>query len=171
MTRKKYSPFHSIIQRLAASPPGAWLLARSMHHLDRICLKLSGGRVSMTSLFTGLPVVILTTTGAKSGLPRTLPLLGIRDERDPTAFALIASNWGQRHYPAWYFNLRANPRAHCSIAGRVGHYVAHEATEEEYERFWRYAADTYLGYPLYKQRVAGRRIPILIMTPTSSQGA
>jgi deazaflavin-dependent oxidoreductase (nitroreductase family) len=168
MTQKKYNPFHSVMQKIAASPPGSWFYARTLHHFDRIFFRLSGGHMTMTNLVAGLPLVIITTTGAKSGLPRTLPLACIRDESDPTTFALIASNWGQQHYPAWYFNLKANPRAMCSIAGETGEYTAHEATSEEYARFWQYASDTYAGYPLYKQRVSGRNIPIMVMTPLKS---
>ena len=165
MTKKQYSPFHSVMQKIAASKPGAWFLARTLHHFDRIFLKLLGGRVTMTSLVAGLPVVILTSKGAKSGLPRTVPLLFIRDESDPASFALIATNWGQKPYPAWYFNLKANPNATCSIASQIGQFLAHEAQAGEYDRFWQYASDTYLGYPLYKQRIVGRHIPIIVMMP------
>jgi hypothetical protein len=65
--------------------------------------------------------------------------------------------------------LKANPRAIGTIRGQTATYVAHEASGEEYERFWQYAANTYLGFPLYKQRVGGRRIPIMIMTPENSK--
>ena len=123
MPKKLYSPFHSLIQRIAASKPGAWFFARTLHHFDRIFLKLSGGRETMTGLVGGLPVVFLTSKGAKSGLPRTVPLLCVRDESDPVSFALIATNWGQKPYPAWYFNLKANPKATCSIAGQVGQFL------------------------------------------------
>ncbi len=165
MQAHRYSALHSAIQAFAASRPGAWFFARTAHHLDRLVLALSGGRTTLGALLTGLPTVVLTTTGARSGLPRTLPLVYVRDVREPGTFALIASNWGQRHYPAWYFNLKAHPQATCSIGGHGADYVAHEASGEEYERFWQYAAATYRGYPLYKQRVAGRRIPIMVMTP------
>lgn len=163
MNQTHYCFFHGFVQKIASSRPGAWFFARTLPYFDRVVFKLSGGRATMTSALAGLPVVLLTTTGAKSGLPRTLPLLFIRD--DPDRFALVASNWGQRHYPAWYFNLKANPRAIGSICGQTETYVAHEASGEEYERFWQYAANTYIGYPLYKQRVGERRIPIMIMTP------
>ena len=114
---------------------------------------------------TGLPVVILTTAGAKSGLPRTTPLLCIRDEDNPETFALIATNWGQRHYPGWYHNLKANPQATCSIRGQSGNYRAHEAEDDEYDKFWRIAGATYLGFPLYKERIGTtRHIPIMVMT-------
>jgi deazaflavin-dependent oxidoreductase (nitroreductase family) len=165
MTKQNYNPLNTLIQRIASTRPGAWFFARTLHHFDRVVLALSGGRATLSSLLAGLPVLFLTTLGAKSGLPRTLPLLFIRDERDERRFALIATNFGQQHYPAWYFNLKKNPEATCSIRGRAGKYVAHEAQGEEYERFWQYAVDTYVGYPLYKQRVANRRIPIMVMTP------
>src|SRR5262245_11142078 len=109
MNRKRYSFFHLLVQKIGSSRFGAWFYARTLHHFDRVAFKLSGGRATLTSALAGLPVVLLTTTGAKSGLPRTFPLLCIRDERSPSTFALVASNWGQTHYPAWYFNLKANP--------------------------------------------------------------
>jgi deazaflavin-dependent oxidoreductase (nitroreductase family) len=134
MTQKKYNLFYSVMQRIAASPPGAYFFARTLHHFDRVFLRLSAGRVTMASLVSGLPVVVVTTTGAKSGLPRSVPLLCIRDERDPATFALIATNWGQQHYPAWYFNLKANPHASCSIAGKTEQYLAHEAAQAAHSR-------------------------------------
>ncbi|HTX89732.1 MAG TPA: nitroreductase/quinone reductase family protein [Anaerolineales bacterium] len=165
MISKKYNPFQALVLRISASKLGAWLLARSLHHFDTLLLRWSRGRVNLTSLLTGAPVVHVTTTGAKSGLPRSVPLLCIRDEKDPQNFALIATNFGQKNYPAWYFNLKAHPHATCSIGGDIRHYLAHEASGEEYARFWEYAASVYIGYPLYKQRIQGRRVPILVMIP------
>lgn len=165
MPQKKYRPLHALMQRIAASPPGAWYHSRTLHLVDGLFLRLSGGRITLTSLATGLPIVNVTTTGAKSGLPRTIPLICIRDEYNQANFALIATNWGQKHYPAWYFNLKANPQATCAIAGKSGQYLAHEAADEEYAHFWQYAANTYMGYPLYRQRISGRSIPIMVMTP------
>ena len=168
MPPQKYNPFHAVMQKIASTRPGAWFYARTLHHFDRVVLKLSGGRATLTSVVTGLPILFLTTTGAKSGQPRTLPLLFIRDQKDPSSFALIASNWGQEHYPAWYFNLKANPNATCSINGQEKKYVAHEASENEYKKFWQSATNTYLGYSLYRQRVGDkRRIPIMVLKPQS----
>ncbi len=163
MNRKRYSIFHSLMQRIAASRLGAWSFSRTLHHSDRAFLRLTGGRTSLTAILAGLPIVFVTIVGAKSGEQRTVPLICIRDERDPNTFATIASNWGQHHHPAWYFNLKACPRAICSIFGRTEEYVAHEASGEEYEKFWQRAMDTYIGYPLYQQRAGGRHIPIMVM--------
>jgi deazaflavin-dependent oxidoreductase (nitroreductase family) len=163
MAKQQYAPFHTFMQKIGASRPGAWFFARTLHHFDRIVLKLTGGRTTMAGVLAGLPIVDLTVIGAKSGLPRSLPLLCIRDKSNPDSFALIASNYGQRHNPAWYYNLKANPRARCSINGQVEEYIAHEASGKEYEQFWQAAEDTYRGYALYKQRAVNRRIPIMVM--------
>jgi deazaflavin-dependent oxidoreductase (nitroreductase family) len=161
----EYSTFHSIVQKMASSGPGSWFFSKTLHHLDHGLINLTNGRKSMTSLLSGAPLVMVTTTGARSGLLRTLPLLCIRDPNATDSFALIASNWGQKNHPAWYFNLRANPRATCSIAGRAADYVAHEAKGEEYDSYWQCAMDTYLGFPTYRERAGDRHIPILVMTP------
>jgi deazaflavin-dependent oxidoreductase (nitroreductase family) len=165
MSKKQYSAFHKFTQSVAASKPGAWFLSRTLHHFDWLLLKLTGNRLTMTSLIAGLPIVIVTCKGAKSGLPRTLPLIYIADEQRPGVMALIGTNWGRQRYPSWYFNLKANPQAACSIRGKSASYLAHEAQGQEYERFWQAASETYLGYPLYKQRIAGRRIPIMVLEP------
>jgi deazaflavin-dependent oxidoreductase (nitroreductase family) len=165
MNKPRYSFFHSFMQKIASSRLGAWLLARTLHRSDRIFLKVSKGRTTLSGILTGLPVVVLTTTGAKSGLPRTMPLLCIRASDNSDQLAVIASNWGQRHHPAWYFNLKASPHATCSLGGILGTYLAHEASGDEYDRYWNCAVQTYLGYPLYKQRAGERRIPIMVLTP------
>jgi deazaflavin-dependent oxidoreductase (nitroreductase family) len=168
MSTPRYNIFHSINQKIASSTVGAAIYSKTLHIFDRWILKLSGGRYSMTSLVAGLPLVLLTSTGAKSGQLRTSPLLCIRDEDDPNQFALIATNWGQARYPSWYFNLRANPRATCAVNRESNEYDAREATDHEYERFWQLASDTYVGYALYKERLTGRRIPIMVLQPVVS---
>ena len=164
--RTRAAPLQAFVQKFASTKPGAWFGARILHHSDRLFLKLTGRRRTLTGIIAGLPVVTLTTTGAKSGLPRTVPLLCIRDPEDSKRFALIASNWGQRHYPAWYHNLKAHPQATGNIGGAVADYSAREAEGDEYQRFWGYAQATYLGFSLYAQRVGDQRhIPIMVMTP------
>jgi len=158
---------HKLNVKIAASGPGSWLFSRILHHIDPVVFRWTHGRKTLTSILTGLPIVMLVTIGRKSGQLRTLPLLGIRDAENAGVFALIASNWGQRRNPGWYYNLKANPKATCVIDGVSGEYVAREATGEEYDRFWRYAEATYPGFPVYKKRAAGRHIPIMVMTPAA----
>ena len=129
-------------------------------------LRFSRGRYSVTSLLAGLPVVMVTTVGAKSGQPRSLPLVAIPDGEN---VILIASNFGQKHHPAWYHNLRAHPEVHLTYAGQTVAYTARETSGEERERCWRRAVDLYSGYPLYERRAASRRIPVMLLVPCSSQ--
>jgi hypothetical protein len=65
------------MQHIVASKPGAWLFSKFLHGVDKPLFRLSKGRVTLPSILAGLPVVMLTTTGRKSGEPRTMPLLGI----------------------------------------------------------------------------------------------
>ena len=133
-----------------------------MHPLDRFIHRRTNGRHTFTSVVTGLPVVNLTAIGAKSGQPRTIPLIGIPDGDD---IVLIASNWGQTRHPAWYHNLRANPEATLTLNGRKGAYIAREAAPEERDRYWQRALDLYVGYAAYESRTGGRQIPIMVLTP------
>ncbi len=165
MTEPRYSIFHSLIQKVIATRWGAWLGARIVHHFDRLAFKLTGGHTTISPMLAGLPVAMVTTLGAKSGLQRTLPLLFVRDERNPDSLAVIASNWGQPHYPAWYFNLKAHPQATCSIDGQARVYVTHEASGDEYDRFWQIFVEVYKGYLLYKKWAVTRKIPIIVMEP------
>ena len=160
---------NKFVIKIAASGPGSWLFSRILHHIDPPVFRMTKGRKTLTSILTGLPIVMLTTIGRKSGKPRTLPLLGIRDQENAGVFALIASNWGQQRNPAWYYNLKANPLATCVIDGVSGEFLAREAEGDEYDRFWRYAEATYPGFPTYKKRAAGRRIPIMVMTPAAKE--
>lgn len=165
MKDQPYTTLNKLVQEIASSGAGSWFLARVLHHLDRLALRWSNGRATLTSYLSGAATLSLTTTGAKSGLPRTVPLLCIRDPQDPERIALIASNWGQRRHPAWYYNLTANPQARATIDGRTRAYLAHEASGEEYDRFWEQAAETYFGFAIYKKRAGERRIPIMVLTP------
>jgi deazaflavin-dependent oxidoreductase (nitroreductase family) len=113
-------------------------------------------------LLTGLPVITLTTTGAKSGKKRSVPLIGIPDGDN---YIVIASNWGQKHFPAWYHNLTANPRVAITRDHQSGRYIARETTGEEYDTYWKTAVEMYAGYAAYKRRTGGRRIPIVMLTP------
>jgi deazaflavin-dependent oxidoreductase (nitroreductase family) len=109
---------------------------------------------------------MLTTTGAKSGQPRSWPLLGLRDE---DRIAVIAANYGQRHHPAWYHNLRANPRATVVVDGAATPVMARETEGIERDRLWRAALRIYPGYATYERRAAPRRIPIVVLTPTGGR--
>jgi deazaflavin-dependent oxidoreductase (nitroreductase family) len=147
------------VRRLIATRPVTWALSHTMHRLDGAVLRTSGGRTTAGALFTGLPLITLTTTGAKSGRPRSVPLVGIPDgER----LILIASNWGQTKHPAWYHNVRANPAVTVTLNGKTAPYVARELTGAEREGAWARAVAVYPGYRGYAAR-AVRGIPVVML--------
>ena len=149
-------------QRFFSLQPVTWVSARTFHHIDPLVYRLSDGRFTMLSLIGGLPVILLTTTGAKSGKQRTVPLTGIPDG---DRYAVIASNWGKKQFPAWYHNLKANPRVTVDQGGKSRAYNAREATPEEYESYWNRAISLYSGYKEYKKRAGGRKIPVIVLEP------
>lgn len=151
--------------RIAMSAVGAQLLARTMHHLDRVALWLSHGRFTAATLLTGLQILNLTTIGAKSGQPRTVPLVAI-PHRDGQLI-VIASNWGQDKHPAWYYNILAQPQVTVTQNGRAQAYLARETAGDERELCWQTAVQTYAGYAAYKQRTT-RQIPVILLTPQTA---
>lgn len=162
-----FGALQRFVQRLASTRAGAWLFARTAHRLDLPLIHLSKGRYSLTGILAGLPVVTLTAVGARSGRPRTLPLVAIQDGEK---VVLIASNFGRPHHPAWYHNLRANPEARLTSHGRAGTYIAREATGAERERYWGQAVDLYPGYTVYQARAGGGAIPVMVLTPKDGRG-
>jgi deazaflavin-dependent oxidoreductase (nitroreductase family) len=96
----------------ASTRPGSWLI-RTMTPLDRRILTRTRGKYTLLGPI-GAPTLLLTTIGAKSGLPRVSPLLYCRDA---DRLLIIGSNFGQAHHPAWTGNLRANPHATVTIGG------------------------------------------------------
>lgn len=155
--------WHPLIKRLAATPFGIWLLAGRLHKLDAPILRLSSNRSTLTSLMTGLPTILLTTTGAKSGLPRTLPLVATPDNGN---LILIASNFGNPRHPAWYYNLCAHPSVTVTFGEHNWPFTARLLDGEERQRCWEKAAESYSGYRLYKQKAVGRIIPVFLLEPS-----
>jgi deazaflavin-dependent oxidoreductase (nitroreductase family) len=150
------------IQRMVATAWAARALAQFLHLVDRPIFEWSGGRTTLTSLVTGLPIITLTTTGAKSGAARTVPLVALIDG---PKLIVIASNFGQAHHPGWYFNLRKNPQAMVTLDHVARSYTAHAAAGPEYDCYWARAVKLYAGYAAYKGRAGDRRIPIMVLTP------
>ena len=109
----------------------------------------------------GMPVLLLTTTGRRSGKARTTPLTFFRDGAD---LVVIASNGGADRPPDWSVNLERNPRAAVEIGTDRLLVSARTATEEERERLWRTVTATYSGYARYQERTK-RPIPIVLLTP------
>jgi deazaflavin-dependent oxidoreductase (nitroreductase family) len=150
-------------QHLTASKMGAKIFAKLLPMLDRPLLKLTNERYSTAGLLGGVPTIMLTTTGAKSGQPRRMPLIATPDG---DRIVLVASNWGQSRNPAWYYNLRKNPQATVEYGGQKASYIAHEVTDPaEYERLWQKVNQVYLGYEKYRKWADERTIPLMVLEP------
>lgn len=150
------------LRRVAASGPGGWLFARVLYRIDRPVYRLTRGRHTLASLLAGIPVVMITTTGARSGRPRTVPVLGLPT---PDGFAVIASNFGQRRHPGWYFNLRANPEGSLAVDGRSRRFRAVELEGERRREIWAQGLRVYPGWSQYERRASNRQIAVFVLEP------
>ena len=106
-------------------------------------------------------VLLLTTTGRRSGRSRTVPLLYVPDG---DAFVIVASQGGHDTHPAWYLNLRANPAATVQIGNRVTNVQAEELTGGARDRLWESLVAVYAGYAEYRTRTS-REFPIIALRP------
>jgi len=114
--------------------------------------------------FEGLPLLLLTTTGARSGQPRTTPMIYLKEG---TRLVVFAANGGSKNNPAWYHNLLANPLAQVEVGKEAYQVTGAEAESSERERLWaqRLAEAPRLA-ELQKQ--AGRPIPVVALTRVDS---
>lgn len=156
--------YERIATPIVASRPGSWFFVNVAPHIDRLLMRLSGGRLSSGGRRR---VGLLRVTGAKSGKVRHTPLVYTRDG---DKVLLVASRGGDSRHPAWYRNVVANPRVGFAIAGREREYQAREAEGEERERAWRLVNRTYAGYTAYQKRAGSRRIPVLVLEPAEPAG-
>jgi deazaflavin-dependent oxidoreductase (nitroreductase family) len=150
------------LRRFAASGPGSWLFARVLHHVDRPLYRATRGRHTLTSLLAGLPIVVLTTKGARSGRSSSVPLVGLPT---PDGTAVIASNYGRRRHPAWYFNLRADPTTEIAVDGARSRVRAVEVEGERRARIWEQGLKIYPGWSAYERRASNRRIAVFVLEP------
>jgi deazaflavin-dependent oxidoreductase (nitroreductase family) len=122
----------------------------------------SGGTAGLTLLDTGLPVVIVTSRGAKSGKLRKNPLM--RVEHDGK-YAAVASVGGAPKNPVWYFNVVADPHVELQDGPVKQDMIAREVTGAEKAEWWERAVAAYPDYAVY-QASTDREIPVFVLEPT-----
>jgi deazaflavin-dependent oxidoreductase (nitroreductase family) len=144
------------VGRVVARPGVSALVAWVLDPVDRLVRRASGGRATATEVVTGQPTVVLTTRGARSGLPRAVPLIAVPHRDD---VAVIGSHWGRPTHPAWVANLRATPRATLERGRRSVAVVARPLDGAEADEVWTRARALYPGYDGYRRR-AGREIAV-----------
>ena len=115
----------------------------------------------MLGSVAGMPVLLLTTTGRRSGRRRTTPLTFLRDGVD---LVVIASNGGSDRPPDWSLNLQRDPRAAVEIGAHRLIVTARTASAQDRERLWPMITATYAGYARYQERTT-RVIPVVLLTP------
>jgi deazaflavin-dependent oxidoreductase (nitroreductase family) len=114
------------------------------------------------SRWYGLPALLLATTGAKSGQRRVQPLVYVRDGRD---FAIVGTNFGQTHHPAWTANLLAHPAAEVEVGPVTLAVTAELADSDTWQRLWPNFVEVYPGYASYLSRTGGRTPRMFVLHP------
>lgn len=143
--------------RFGRSAVGQFFARHVARRTDPYLFRLTGGRVNMGPIINA-PLV---STGAKSGQRRQTQLTYFHDGSD---VILVASNYGKRRHPSWYYNLTAHPE--CEFGDEP--FIASEVTDPaEYARLFGLAERVYAGYEDYQAKTsgAGRQIPIMRLVP------
>jgi deazaflavin-dependent oxidoreductase (nitroreductase family) len=149
-----------MVRRAAEIVPMSWIRPRLVVRVDREVFRLSGGRTTLSALVSGLPIIMLTTTGARTGQARAVPVLGLAaDDR----LVLIASNFGKPSNPGWYYNLRAHSHAVVTWNGAAREMQARELQGDERQRYVDLGIKAYPWWEPYHHRAAPRQIPVIML--------
>jgi deazaflavin-dependent oxidoreductase (nitroreductase family) len=145
------------VQAFSATRGGAWFFSKTLRHMDRAVHRLSSGRTTVPELLAGVPVLMVTTIGRRSGQHRMSPLVGtpVGD-----TLGLIGSNFGQKSAPAWVHNLEADPHATVLYRDARRSVRARPPTDDEASEIWAGAAS---AYAKYQARVTGRTIRLFVL--------
>jgi deazaflavin-dependent oxidoreductase (nitroreductase family) len=158
--QRRPGPLRRIVRKAAEIVPMALVPERLLPRLDREVFRLARGRTTLSAWVSGLPIVMLTTTGARTGQPRTLPILGLPDG---DRLVVIASNFGRQQNPGWYYNLRVNPLALISWQGSTVEMRARELKGDERQRYLDRTLHAYPWWEEYHRHAAPRQIPVIVL--------
>ena len=125
----------------------AWLVRRTKGRLG--------------SRFLGAPVLVLRTTGRRSGAPREAPMFYVRHG---DGWAVVASNAASERMPAWFHNLQATSEAQVLVGGKEHAVRGRRAGADEERELWPRFVEIYRGYDHYK-KIATRELPVVILEP------
>jgi deazaflavin-dependent oxidoreductase (nitroreductase family) len=152
-------PVGRLIQSLASRRLFSVVALRIAPRIDKLAHRLSGGRFVVSQFL--VPTLVLTTTGAKSGLPREAPLATLVDG---DAFNVDGSNYGTEKHPAWSGNLIKNPKATVTYGGKRRDVVAHLLTDDEKQAVWPRLLTVWPTYDSYVER-SGRNLRVFRLDP------
>jgi deazaflavin-dependent oxidoreductase (nitroreductase family) len=148
--------------QLWATKTGLAIWSKTAARIEAPLIKATRGRVRLN---IAVPIVVLSSTGARSGQRRDIPLAYFTDGDD---VILIASNYGRERHPAWYHNLRAHPECALHIGDKGGRFIATETEGADRARLYGLAAERLNRvWEVEDKRSGARTIPVMRLTPTS----
>ncbi|MGL5912144.1 MAG: nitroreductase/quinone reductase family protein [Phycicoccus sp.] len=153
--------YRRAVNGFSATRPGSWLVRHVAAHADPHLFRWSGGRMTITGVPT-VPMLVLTTTGRRSGRARSVQLAHLAEPAG--SWLVVGSAMGQDHDPGWVRNLRAEPRAHVILPGRELDVTATELSREEKMQHWPALVRTVPQLRTYVRRTT-RDIPVVRLAP------
>jgi deazaflavin-dependent oxidoreductase (nitroreductase family) len=146
--------------------PSTVKIIKIMSSVHTWVYRKSGGRLGRkwrvgSALRHGVPICLVTTTGRKSGEPRTVPLLHLADGAN---VVLVASQGGLPNNPQWYGNVVADPHVEVDFKGTKRAMLAHTATPHERAQLWPRLVEVYADFESY-QSWTDREIPVVVCVP------
>ncbi|KMO82082.1 MAG: nitroreductase family deazaflavin-dependent oxidoreductase [Mycolicibacterium rufum] len=147
-----FNALSDVLRRPAMRP-----VTRTFSTLHAVAYRLTGGRAQNHKY----PTMLLTVTGRKTGKPRTVPVIYIKEG---DRFVIAAAYSGSDTDPVWWRNLQANPTATLDVNGETIRVDAALATDEERPDLWRRLVEMYPYFTEYQKRTT-REIPVIVLTP------
>ncbi|GLZ35809.1 hypothetical protein Lesp02_79960 [Lentzea sp. NBRC 105346] len=155
--------YQKSLQAFASNPKTLRWMVKTAPALDRFVFRATRGRFTMSGRM--MPIAVLTTTGARTGVERETPLLCVSDDE---GFLVVGSNFGQTHHPAWSGNLLKNPHATVAQGGKRIPVTGALLTGEDRARAWKFLTSVWPPFDKYVELAGGREIRVFRLTPKAS---
>lgn len=162
--KRRVGPLSKALQTVGKTRAFAAVYRHVGPKIDPKLAKISDGE--FVAKVYGLPGLLIHTTGAKSGQPRSNPLLYVRDGKD---FVVVGTNFGQPKHPAWTANLIAHPRASIEIGPHTLPVEAELVADEVWDRVWPRLVEVYPGYHNYLKRRGNLPPRMFLLHPVDEQ--
>lgn len=152
------NPYQRFAGRFGATRAFAWLGRTLIRPYDSYA---RGKWTPSSTLGLSFQLLYLTTTGRRSGQPRTVPLLGVQTEDGGAV--VIGTNWGGPSHPDWVYNLQADPNAVLERDGMTTEVRARSVSEDEFEQYWNRFVALFPAYDAYRTRT-DRRFEMFVLS-------
>jgi len=132
------------------------ILIKLFMKINAFLIRVSSRRIG--SKLGTQTILLLETTGRKSGRPHEIPIAYFHHEGK---YLIVASNWGRDYHADWYLNLLENPHAKLTVNGKMIRVEGHDVQGDEYARLWKFVTEKHPPFLNY-QKMTSRRIPIML---------